>query len=184
MLSICNSFFCTMFFFASTGTRQIKPCLKMPLWYNWNVSLLLLRCCYTWLEYRTTLYYDDGGTLSTTFCIHCITVLYCDLMVWVFCFGWFYLQLLIDHNYTPREEYNVFDWSVSLSIHPSVGPAFFVPYVLYQVILCIWCITCHWLCLLLSSNRGVWGLWDSSLFLSFYKYLIVQISLKSFMSFQ
>lgn len=104
MLSICNSFFCTMFFFASTGTRQIKPCLKMPLWYNWNVSLLLLRCCYTWLEYRTTLYYDDGGTLSTTFCIHCITVLYCDLMVWVFCFGWFYLQLLIDHNYTPRNK--------------------------------------------------------------------------------
>lgn len=106
MLSICNSFFCTMvfIFFASTGTRQIKPCLKMPLWYNWNVSLLLLRCCYTWLEYRTTLYYDDGGTLSTTFCIHCITVLYCDLMVWVFCFGWFYLQLLIDHNYTPRNK--------------------------------------------------------------------------------
>lgn len=104
MLSICNSFFCTMFFFASTGTRQIKPCLKMPLWYNWNVSLLLLRCCYTWLEYRTTLYYDDGGISSTTFCIHCITVLYCDLMVWVFCFGWLYLQLLIDHNYTPRNK--------------------------------------------------------------------------------
>lgn len=105
MLSICNSFFCTMFFFCLYRDQADQTLFKkMPLWYNWNVSLLLLRCCYTWLEYRTTLYYDDGGTLSTTFCIHCITVLYCDLMVWVFCFGWFYLQLLIDHNYTPRNK--------------------------------------------------------------------------------